>query len=312
MVSTVNMFKKGFLFASIIYLFNSLANVTQGVLIKYYQTASSMQIYEIIALKCFISVIIMLPFSIKYLKNVKHNFKIVLLLALLYSGDLLCCNTGFKTVPINTGTLILLLIPLWIIVLGRVILKEKSFNKINAVALSVCLFAVFLTIKNEISFNGFNIGYIFLFVASVIIPLGLILQKKYMDTRPVAYALFTNAVVLGLISLLLSVFNISFNLHEIKLEINFQWLSSITIDKIYGCLFIAICDIVEFAAVYVAYKMTEPALLQPIRFTRILFAMALSYVFLLEKPNNYQIIGAVLITGANIFSIIYSKKKQNV
>ena len=96
MVSTVNMFKKGFLFASIIYLFNSLANVTQGVLIKYYQTASSMQIYEIIALKCFISVIIMLPFSIKYLKNVKHNFKIVLLLALLYSGDLIRVSKLFQ------------------------------------------------------------------------------------------------------------------------------------------------------------------------------------------------------------------------
>ena len=306
------MLRRGFLLASIIYLFNSIANVSQGVLIKYYQTTLSMGIYEIIALKCFVSAIIMLPFSIKYLKNFKQNLHIVLLLSLLYSGDLLLCNTGFKTVPINTGTLILLLIPLWIIVLGRVILKEKNFNIINAFALFVCLFAVFLTIKDEISFNGFNAGYLFLFAASIVIPLGLILQKKFMDTRPTAYALFTNAVVLGLISFTLSAISISFSTSSLSFDINTTWLSGITIEKISGCVFIAICDLVEFTAVYIAYQMTEPALLQPIRFTRILFAVALSYIFLLEKPNRYQIIGAILIIFANVFSIIYSKKKQNV
>ena len=173
------MLKKSFLFASIIYIFNSIANVSQGVLIKYYQTSLSMGLYETIALKCFIAMIITLPFAFKYLKNIKYKFHIVLLLSILYSLDLLLCNTGFKTVPINTGTLILLLIPLWVVVLGRIILKEKSFNIINAFALFVCLFAIFLTIKDEISFNGFNIGYLYILIASVVIPLGLILQKKF-------------------------------------------------------------------------------------------------------------------------------------
>lgn len=298
------MLKRSFLLAFIIYFFNSLANVLQGVLIKYHQLHFSMNLYEVIVIKCLISAIIMLPFCLKYIKHFTKNIHVVLILALLYSGDLLLCNIGFKTVPINTGTLILLLIPLWVVFLSRIILKEKSFNFVNAIALLTCLFAVFITIKDEISFNNFNIGYIYLFSASIVIPLGLILQKKFSDARPVSYALFTNAVVLGLISLLIYLSNYDINLNNLTFNAMYK--------KFTGCFFIAICDLIEFSAVYVAYQMVEPALLQPIRFTRILISIILSYILLSEKPNKYQIISAILIITSNIFSVIYSQKKQNI
>lgn len=307
------MIKKGFLMASIIYLFNSIANVSQGVLIKYYQSAVSVGVYEMIAIKCLVASIIMLPFSFKYIFNKSNlkNIHIVLLLAVLYSLDLLCCNTGFKTVPVNTGTLILLLIPLWIVLFGRIILKEKSFNKVNAFALVICLIAVFIPIRSEIAFDGFNKGYLFLFAASIIIPLGLILQKRFTDCRPVAYALFTNAVVLGVISFVLSALTISFTQHEFTINFDARWLQNLNAEKLKAGLFVAICDLVEFAAVYVAYQMTEAALLQPIRFTRILISMLLSFVILAEKPTTSQIISAILIIGANALSIWYSRKYQN-
>ena len=287
--------KKGFLLAAIIYLFNSLGNVAQGILIKHYQQTLSVGVYEMIAIKCLVACLIMLPFAWKYLKHFHKNLKIVLMLSVLYSLDLLCCNTGFKTVPINTGTLILLLIPLWIVVLGRVILNEKSFNKVNAVALLVCLFAVFIPIRSEISFGGFNTGYIFLFAASIIIPLGLILQKRFSDCRPVPYALFTNAFVLGIISLSLCKFE----------------LPALNSEVMTAGLLVALCDLVEFAGVYIAYQMAEAALLQPIRFTRILISMVLSYVILSERPTSAQVIGAVMIIAANAFSIWYSRKYQS-
>ena len=247
--------KKGFLLAAIIYLFNSLGNVAQGILIKHYQQTLSIGVYEMIAIKCLVACLIMLPFAWKYLKHFHKNLKIVLMLSVLYSLDLLCCNTGFKTVPINTGTLILLLIPLWIVVLGRVILNEKS----------------------------------------IIIPLGLILQKRFSDCRPVPYALFTNAFVLGIISLSLCKFE----------------LPALNSEVMTAGLLVALCDLVEFAGVYIAYQMAEAALLQPIRFTRILISMVLSYIILSERPTSAQVIGAVMIIAANAFSIWYSRKYQS-
>lgn len=303
------MLKTSFVFASIIYFFNSLGNVLQGILIKYYQKEFSLGVYEIISIKSFVAMVIMLPFAFKYIKHFKKNLKIVFLLSLLYCCDLLFCNTGFKTVPINTGTLILLLIPLWIIFFGKIILNEKSFNKVNAIALIVCFIGVFIPIRNEISFNGFNKGYIFLFLASIIIPLGLILQKKFTDCRPVSYALFTNALLLFIISLSLSIFDVSFK-DGFLAKIDFTFIKNINYHQLIAGLLISICDLVEFACVYLAYQMAEAALLQPIRFTRILISICFSYMILSETPTQAQIIGACLILTANAFSIWYSKKYQ--
>lgn len=287
--------KKGFLLAAFIYLFNSIGNVSQGVFIKYYQDAINIGLYELITLKCLISMIIMLPFSYKYLKHWKENLYIVLMLAVLYSLDVLTCNIGLKTVPVNTGVLILLLVPLWVIFFGRVILNEKKFNIINALMIAICLLAIGITVWNEVSFNGFNSGYIFLFADSIIIPLGLILQKKFSDSRPVAYALLTNAIVLGIISFCMSGFKVP--------DINSANLKA--------SIFIALFDLLEFGSVYVAYKMTDVALLQPIRFTRIVISMLLSYIVLSETPTKYQTIGAIMVIIANVISIVYSKKKQD-
>ena len=57
--------------------------------------------------------------------------------------------------------------------------------------------------------------------------------------------------------------------------------------------------------------MTEPALLQPVRFTRIFISMVLSFFILKEPVVLYQVIGAIIILLANIGSIIYSQKYQN-
>lgn len=288
--------KKGFTLASLIYFFNSVGNVAQGVFIKYFQANLNIGTYELITLKCIVSVVILLPFVLKYIdKNIIKNLPIIALLAFLYSADMLLYNTGLKTVAVNTGALIMLLVPLWIVVLGRIILKEKKFNIVNAFALLACLVAVFLTIKSDISFGGFNVGYILLLINSLVVPLGLILQKKFSDTRPVMLALFSNAVFLGLLSFTMSGFNIpEFSIQNLK-----------------GAFIVALFDIMECACVYIAYKMTDCALLQPIRFTRIFIAIFLSYILLNEKITSMQIIATTIIVMANMASILYSRKKQD-
>lgn len=289
------MIKNSFLLACFIYFFNSIGNVAQGVFIKYYQHQLGVDLYQLMTMARIVEIVVLFPFCIKYLRHFTKNLKIVLLLAGLYSSDMLLFHRGLKSVPVNTGTLIMLLVPLWIILLGRVILKEKKFNKFNALFLSICLFGVFFTIFKEINFAGFNAGYLFLLADAFVIPLGLILQKKYSDCRPVVYAVFTNAIVLSIFG---------FGLSGCEMA-EFSW-------KNIKCAFvIALFDMMECFAVYIAYKMTDCALLQPIRFTRIFISIALSWLILREQVLYYQIIGAGIILFANIANVIYSYKKQN-
>jgi len=241
-----------------------------------------------------LEIFLLLPFCLKYLRHFTKNLKIVIILACLYSADMLLFHRGLKSVAVNTGTLIMLLVPLWIILLGRLLLGEKQFNKINAIFLVMCLFGVFFTIYKEISFAGFNIGYCFLLADAFVIPLGLILQKKYAECRPPVYAVFTNALVLSILGYFMSG----------------RHMAEFNIANIEGAFVVAIFDMMECFAVYIAYKMTDCSLLQPIRFTRIFISMVLSYFVLKEQVFAHQVIGACIILLANIGSIIYSRRKQ--
>ncbi len=122
-------------------MFNSIGNVSQGVFIKYYQHKLDIGLYELMTLRCFVEIVLLFPFCLKYLRHFTKNLHIVLFVVILYSGDMLLFHRGLKTVAVNTGSLILLLVPIWIIVLGRIILKEKKFNIVNAFFLLVrCIF----------------------------------------------------------------------------------------------------------------------------------------------------------------------------
>ena len=288
------MVKSSFILACIVYFFNSVGNVSQGVFIKYFQRANGIGMYDLITLKCIIISLILFPFVLKNLKNFQYKLHIVILLATMYASDMLLFNSGLKSISAGTASLILLMVPLWIILFGRVILNERKFNKVNAMCVVVCLFAIFLTIFSEIKLEGFNRGYVFVFIDSLVIPLSLIFQKKFSDCRPVLYALWTNAIVLGVISFSMG----GFSFPEINKE------------NVFAGFVVALFDVMECGCVYIAYQMTEVALLQPIRFIRLPLAMVLGFLLLHEEIAYVQIYAGLIIIGANLFSMWYSRKYQ--
>lgn len=286
--------KETFLIACFIALIGSLGNVLHGTFLKYYSTTLNINLYELITFNCIVEVIILFPFCIKYFKKLTKDFSAVLLLSLLYSADILLYNTGLKTTPVNTGVLIMLLVPLWMCVLGRAILKEKGFHLFNIIALLCCIFAVILTIYGDFQFSGFSIGVVLIFINSIVLPLGVILQKKFGDKRPITYALFTNAIALGIVSFCMS-------------GCKTNALQNINFDLIKAGFFIAIFDIMECGGVYLSCKLANVALLQPMRFTRIIFAVFVSQIVLGETLTIYQIIGAIIIFIANFLAIFVGR-----
>ena len=293
--------KQYFLLACFIALIGSFGNTLHCVFIKHFANELNINLYQLININCLVEIIILTPFCFKHLikfdKTVK-NILIIILLSLLYSSDILLYNTGLKSVSVNTGTLIMLLVPLWMCLFNKIILKEKSFHFVNILSLLICILAVLFTIKNEINFYGFNSGFILIFANSIILPIGVIMQKRFNDTRPIVFALWSNAIALFFLSFILSNFSIT----------AYKNFSLKTLE--YGIL-IAVADIMECGGVYLSCKFANVALLQPIRFTRIIFAVIMSKVFLNENVSKYQIIAVFVILFANIVSIIFSDKNKN-
>lgn len=301
--------KKGFLFACFIALIGSFGNALQGTFIKYYTANLHISLYDVLLIRCIASIVILLPFSVKHIisfvksKYIAKNSLIILLLAILYSADIVLYNTGLQTTPINTGALIMLLVPLWMCFFGKIILKEKDFNKITALSLLACITAVVYATIGDFRLGNTGIGIIFIFANSIILPIGVILQKKFLDFRPIVFALFTNAIILGIVVFLLSGFDT-----KILLSTFNPFYKDFNLNFLKCAIFIAIFDIMESGGVYLSCKFANIASLQPIRFTRIIFAVIVSGVALGEKITIRQLISIIIILIANLISIIYSHK----
>ena len=74
-----------------------------------------------------------------------------------------------------------------------------------------------------------------------------------------------------------------------------------------GAFLIAIFDVMESGGVYLSCKMAVVASLQPIRFTRIVFAVIASGLVLGETITKHQSISIAIILVANAVSIWYSR-----
>ncbi len=287
--------------SSLIYLLCHFSSISQGILTKYITSGFqdiAIKLFNFLLLRAFFVMILTAPFAVKYFIKVKQNYLVVFFLTLLASLDTIFYNLSLRTVPVNLVVIIMLTVPLFINIFSSIILKEKS-NKKDYIFLILCLIGVFKADQKINPFyilgNNHNIHFttdlMFIFLTVFVVVLGLILQKKYSDKRPIPLAIFLNAFFLFLISLL-------FKEQPILKTINFN--------IIFFAFIVALFDITDFFAVYKSYQMSNLSKLQPVRFTRIIISIFMSYFFLKEEPTKNQIVGTLIIIIANICNL-YSK-----
>ena len=292
-----------FFIASLFYLLNALGNVAQGVFIKYY--TFDVDLYQFILLRSIISIVLLLPFAFKFFNLYSNNsaLKINIIISICSCLDTFLWNTGLKNTPVNIGTLILLLVPIWIVILSRLILKEKEESFFNISVLLLCLIGVIFSIGKDLYFVddqfNFTIGPFLIFINTIVIAFSLVLQKKFSTVRPLPFALFSNNLMLLVFMLFASKFT----------------LPELTIKTMLFALMIAIFDIFEYLGVYVAYQMVPLVWLQPLRFIRIPISIALSYAFLNESITFYQFVAISVIISSNSLLFInrfcvYLKNKK--
>ena len=293
--------KNTFILAVFIAIIGSSGNALQGVFNRYFCEKTNIHTFQLLTIRCLIEIILFLPFSIKNLKTLKKDYLIVLILAGLYSCDILLYHTGLQTVSVNTGTLIMMLVPFWMVLFSKLILKEKNIHIASIITLFVCAIAVGYSIIGEMHFNGFTIGIVFIMANSIILPIGVILQKKFTDTRPTHYAIFTNAILLAIVGYFLSYSTTK----QLALPINIQTIKASFI--------VSIFDVMECAGVYVSCRLANIASLQSIRFTRFVFASIFSSMVLGQYITKYQAISGLVIFSANLvaFVLINNKNKKN-
>jgi len=64
-----------------------------------------------------------------------------------------------------------------------------------------------------------------------------------------------------------------------------------------------LCGIVAYAALVAATRLGDVAVTTPLRYTRLVFAMAIGLVFFGERPDGWTLAGSALIVGAGLFTL---------
>ena len=271
----------------LLYAIAILSNVAQASLIKFLGTNSNFSLYDMIFVRALVFFIIITPFAIKqkfYLYINRKNILKNLIVSMLQIIGLYCWHAGIKGVPLNNAIIINYFVPIIIIILSSIILKEKIYKEIW-IGSAVCMGCVFALYENNVGLK-FNYYYLILFLDLFCYSLSTVFRKQLMLDKENSFStIYFTYIMMIIISFALAPNALS---HITSENINF-----IAITVVVYCMYSSFLF-------YGHYK-SEISKLQYIRYLKIPFSIMLSYLLLHENTSAKQIIIAIIIVITSIY-----------
>ncbi|MBR1428810.1 MAG: DMT family transporter [Rickettsiales bacterium] len=279
--------------AKLIYLLGAFINVMMINIVKYIGLNGILSINEMIMMRAFFAVLILLPFNWKELKNMRNYDRktniLIVGLGLVSVLDTFIWYQGLQTVPINNVIIMMLFLsPIITATMSRIILKER-IQKDIVLNFVINISAVFLIYR--FSIGHLTVGYLFLFIDFFIYAFMTILIKK-LHKLPANFLVFIRLLTI--------------------LPISAAVVRHIPILNTKVMIFIALVVfgyIIERTLVTYAFKIVPVIEIQPLRYFNIVFSSFLSYLILGEKLTKWQIIGScIIIFGSIGVNLLFLKK----
>ena len=282
--------------AKLIYLLGAFINVMMINIVKYIGLNGILSVNEMIMMRAFFAVLILLPFNWKELKNMRHHDHktniLIVGLGLVSVLDTFIWYQGLQTVPINNVIIMMLFLsPIITATMSRIILKER-IQKDIVLNFVINISAVFLIY--HFSIGRLTVGYLFLFIDFFVYAFMAILIKK-LQKLPANFLVFIRLLTILPISAAV--------VHHIPI-LNTKVMIFIAL-VVFGY-------IIERTLVTYAFKTVPVVEIQPLRYFNIVFSSFLSYLILGEKLTKWQIIGScIIIFGSVGVNLLFLKKPAN-
>jgi len=279
--------------AKLIYLLGAFINVMMINIVKYIGLNGILSINEMIMMRAFFAVLILLPFNWKDLKNMRNYGRktniLIVGLGLVSVLDTFVWYQGLQTVPINNVIIMMLFLsPIITATMSRIILKER-IQKDIVLNFVINISAVFLIYR--FSIGHLTVGYLFLFIDFFIYAFMTILIKN-LHKLPANFLVFIRLLTILPISAAV--------VHHIPI-LNTKVMIFIAL-VVFGY-------IIERTLVTYAFKTVPVVEIQPLRYFNIVFSSFLSYLILGEKLTKWQIIGScIIIFGSIGVNLLFLKK----
>ena len=196
--------------------------------------------------------------------------------------------------PLSGVISILQILPLSVTFAGAVFLKEKIGWQ-RSLAIVIGFIGVLLVIKPAT--DSYNTYSIFVFITVVAVTARDLIARKMPQQTPSLYVALSNAIAVTIFALLAS----SFNAWE---PFTFQELSKLLIAALLlvGAYFFAVASM----------RVGSIAVVSPFRYSSILIALLLGYVFFNERPDFWALIGIILMVASGSFALYRKAEKDAI
>lgn len=263
------------------FILSLLISCFNDVLMKY--LGSNIASYQVVFLRFLFGTITLLPFMLHNKSSFKTS-RISLHIvrgALLFGGILFWC-LGLNAVKITTATIINFTIPIFVLVLAVIFLKER-LNKFRIIATAIGFLGILVVLNpNSIEFNTISI---LLILASIMFASLDVLNKKFVANESMLSMLFYS-----------SFFTMLFSLYPAITV----WTTPCYHDILLLILLGSGANLVLYCLLK-AFSQVDASAVAPYRYIELLFSTGFGYFIFNELPGSSTIFGALIVIFATLF-----------
>lgn len=287
-------------------LYKRLSNYTQAIgwftlslvvscvndtLMKY--LGGLMNPWQVTFFRCFFSVATLLPIMLYQGKTAFFSGSLWLHMA---RGGLLFLSIslwghGIREASITTATIMSFTVPIFVLLLAPVVLKERVAWPLWAATL-LSFGGIFLVLQP--GYNNLQSSVLFLLSAALFGLLDVI-NKKYIHRESILCMLFYSTLVAA--TLLLGP---AWHVGVLPTSRELAWL-----------LCLGIGNNLLLYCLLRAFRLTSISSLAPLRYLELLFSMGVGYFFFQETPSQHDYLGAVIIILCTLFIGFYQRRNTS-
>jgi S-adenosylmethionine uptake transporter len=262
---------------------------------------------ELTFFRYFFAVLILLPIMLREGKNAFRTTRIwlhILRGVLLFAAVALWAS-AVTMVPLAVMSTFALTVPLFVLPLARLFLKEPvGWQRILA-TLTGCMGILIIIYGSNSSEIGFwdsllilNKGVVYLIIACVLFALSDILNKKYVTKESTTSMLFYISLCTAILGFI---------------PAQVIWVTPTSLELIYMFVLGAGGNLVLYFLLQ-AFVSADISALAPYRYTELLFSGLFGFIFFAEIPTQWTFIGAsiIAVATASIAYYEYAKTRGKV
>jgi len=196
---------------------------------------------------------------------------------------------GVRLSPITTATIMSFTIPIFVLLLAPIFLREHITWPLWLATLGGFIGILFILHPDRSSFNK---GSLFLIVAAALFAMLDILNNKYVTREPILCMLFYSTVVAMVL---------------VAIPTIRVWRTPTT----YELMLLVALGIGSNLILYFllrAFSLASASSLAPFRYLELFISMMAGYVFFQELPNQYNYLGAALIIPSTLLIGYYKTR----